>query len=54
MDKKFVEIDGAKYQVYYCPKCGAELKFKMTNEKRRIHAMCKACMKHVEVEVDSL
>ena len=54
MEKKFIEMDGIKYQVYICPKCGAELKFKMAKEKRRVHAMCKKCLKEIEVEVDSL
>ncbi len=54
MEKKFVEVDGVKYQVYICPKCGAELRFKMTNEKRRVYAACKACLKKIDVEVDSL
>ena len=54
MKKQFVEVDGVKYQVFICPGCGAELRFKMTKDKRRMHCMCKKCMRELEVEVDNV
>jgi len=51
-ERKIIEENGVKYTVIKCPKCGKELRFKMTNEKRRIHGMCAKCMGEFEVEVD--
>lgn len=51
MDRKIVEIDGVKYQVIKCPKCGADLKFKITNETRRVYGACKKCMHPFDVEI---
>lgn len=52
MEKKIVIVDGVKYLQIECPKCHNELRFKMTNEKRRVHGMCRNCMAEFEVEVD--
>lgn len=49
---RVVEENGVKYTVINCPRCGKELKFKMTNEKRRIHGVCANCLKEFEVGVD--
>ena len=49
---KVIEENGVKYTVINCSKCGQELRFKMTNEKRRIHGVCSKCMREFEVEVD--
>ena len=52
MSYKIIEENGFKYTVINCPRCGQELRFKMTDEKRRIHGICANCMKEFEVEVD--
>ena len=52
MAKKIIEVDGVKYEVYNCPKCGAELRFKMHKEKRRVYGACAKCMHSFDVEVD--
>ena len=54
MEKKIVGIDGEKYQVINCPKCGQELKFKMHKERRRVYAKCCKCLLELAVEVDAL
>ena len=52
MENKFVEIDGVKYQIFKCTKCGAELKFKVEKESRRVYGACRKCMKKFDIEVD--
>ena len=53
MEKKFVEVGGVKYQVFICPKCHNELRFRLNKEKRRVHGACRNCMHEFEVEVDA-
>ncbi|MBP5216532.1 MAG: hypothetical protein J6038_01700 [Bacilli bacterium] len=52
MEKKFIVENGIKYQVFPCPKCGAELKFKLQKEKRRVYGACLKCGGSFDVEVD--
>lgn len=52
MEKKFIVENGIKYQVFPCPKCGAELKFKLHKEKRRVYGACLKCGGSFDVEVD--
>ena len=47
-------IDGVKYQIMECPKCKSELRFKMHEERRRVHFMCIKCGKEMVVEVEKL
>jgi len=39
-----------EFVIIKCPRCNAELKFKK-EPKRRVHCICKTCMKEIEVEV---
>ena len=52
MEKKFIVENGIKYQVFPCPKCGAELKFKLHKEKRWVYGACLKCGGSFDVEVD--
>ena len=42
-EKEFVEIK--------CPRCNAILKFAKEPKGRRVHAMCKNCLKEIEVVI---
>ena len=52
MEKKIVVENGVKYQVINCAKCGAELKFKMHKEARRVYGACAKCLTNFEVLID--
>lgn len=46
--------DNKTYYRINCFKCGAELLFSMTDEKRRVYGACKNCMTDFEVEVPEI
>ena len=52
MKREIIEVDGVKYQVVKCPKCGAELRFKLHKESRRVHCACAKCGAMMEVLVE--
>lgn len=45
-------INGEKYQVFICPKCQNQLKYKMGKTQMRFHGACSKCGKVIEVLVD--
>ena len=52
--KTIVVINNEKYQVFNCPKCHQQMRYKMTNQARRFHGACSNCGKVFEVLVDKL
>ncbi len=50
MKQQFEVIDGVKYLVIKCPKCGNVMKFKVNNPKIRRHTGCGKCGLTFEVE----
>lgn len=48
---EIVERDGIKYLRLICPHCKSELLFKVHEEERRVHFVCKTCGKMMETIV---
>ena len=48
-----VIIDGIRYQIYRCPNCHNEIRFKVLhNTPMRVHGACSQCGRVFEVLVD--